>query len=457
MKRTGISILISLLLNNMVFSQEIYFNSGLEGYWTGAIIRGNSVQNMTAEIFTQGDSLVVASSIPDWTYYSPRISGIQQSGDVLRFQTYYGEATMVLDTAYMEMIGNVRTDMPNVDLHLKKSLKPVQPGIIEKDLEFDLGDVRVKGTLIIPDNDEGPFPVVVFVHGRGCSTRDWQLNRGRKLAEYGIASVAFDKRGSRRDDIECTSTTLGDHSGDVARVIDQVLPMEEIDNSRLGLIGYSAGGWVAPAATALRKGKVAYLITIVGPSTDIKEQQLDGAFYTGKQRFGTTAKGEQQVRRYTELMFATRNYEKTFKEMEELLQEAETERWINWLEDTDIPENAEGIPKLWVNRFRNYDPAEDLAAFEGPFLSVLGENDDVVPWQTQIPRFKKIFGDAGKTNYRIVVAKAAGHGMEHGPTVRTLGYNRELRARPYYYKFDRVAYGAIHEIVQFLKDYKIIE
>jgi len=101
--------------------------------------------------------------------------------------------------------------------------------------------------------------------------------------------------------------------------------------------------------------------------------------------------------------------------------------------------------------------AKYLKNYEGSFLSILGEDDYVVPCQIQIERLEALFRESGKENYRIRVLPGAGHGLEHGPRVRDLGYNRTLRTRPYYFKYDRVAYGAIEEVVDFLARYSIVD
>ena len=71
----------------------------------------------------------------------------------------------------------------------------------EKEISISIGEGKeLPGTLILPDG-EGPFPVVVFVHGSGPSDRDETINGNKPfkdlaegLAEKGIASYRYDKR-----------------------------------------------------------------------------------------------------------------------------------------------------------------------------------------------------------------------------------------------------------------------
>lgn len=79
-KIKAIFIIASFFLLNTTHAQiETTPDKSLLGYWSGAMIRsGNSVQNMTAEIYEQGDSIVIGVSIPDWAWYPPRVSKFTQ-------------------------------------------------------------------------------------------------------------------------------------------------------------------------------------------------------------------------------------------------------------------------------------------------------------------------------------------------------------------------------------------
>ncbi|MCB0550605.1 MAG: hypothetical protein KDD19_23750 [Phaeodactylibacter sp.] len=47
--------------------------------------------------------------------------------------------------------------------------------------------------------------------------------------------------------------------------------------------------------------------------------------------------------------------------------------------------------------------------------------------------------------------------MEHGHELRDLGYEERIRKWHTYFKYDRVAPGAVDEIIAFLRDYGFIE
>ena len=407
------------------------------------------MQAMEVEIYREGDSLQARVNIPDWAWYEGIVKTVKRNGQVMEFETVYGPAKMVLDTVHGEMIGTVGESNPPLNFHLKKSLRPYRPKLTMRELSIENEGATIGGTLVIPEHATKPMPCAIFVHGRGCGTRNWKLWRAKKLAEYGIATFAYDKRGSKTSGFDCATSTHDLNVSDVSKLAGLMAEQPEID--QVGLISSSAGGWIVPEVAAKSPTPIAFMVTIVGPSTSVLEQQVDGGVAFA-QRQGYSQEAIEEGKEYTKLMFTKDNQEQAYERMMQLLDSAKKKGWIDWLVDDDIPESAEAMENLWVQRF-TYDPAEDLAQFEGPFLSILGEDDYVVPYQKQIERFKEIFGKAEKTNYSVRVLSAANHGLENGPKVRSLGYVEEAKTRPYYYKYDRVVYGAFQHIVDFLGRY----
>ena len=353
------------------------------------------------------------------------------------------------------MVGTVRTASPAYQVHLKKVRRPPAPSLQIQDLTVDVGDIKLKAKLVLPDGYDRPLPCVIFVRGRGCGGRNFQLEKAKVLASYGMAALTFDKRGAEGTGFDCDQTTIDMHTNDLVKVIEKVADHEAVDADKIGLIGGSYGGWVAPRAAARCDQEVAFIVSIVGPATSVQQQQLDNAVYYTKDRLGGDTAIIRQIQEYTLLEYEEGNDEQTFQKMQILLEEADKNGWKSILAKSDIPESAADLKNLWVRRNR-YDPAADLKAFQGPFLSILGEKDRVVPWKENAEKFEALFSAAGKSNYRVVVIPGAPHWMEHSDMVRDFGRVRALRSTNFYFKFDRVVPGAMDEIVVFLRDYDFL-
>lgn len=456
MIRTALLITTFFLfyISTSLYAQQAEVLNKVDGYYEGAVIHDNSVALMTLEFKRTNDSLFAISNVKEWCYYPDFLSLVSEDSFRLKFKTYYGTAILYYDTLYSELIG--RTFLPNdtFNIHFKKIRKPVEPGLISEDFFVETADLNLAAKIFIPEKIKVPMACAIFVHGRGCATMQGYQSRAETLSKYGIATVIFDKRGSEPIGFDCDENNIELNTEDLLKVIHRVSRFKEIDEKKIGLIGYSFGGWLAPKAAAKSEIDIAFMVTVVGPATSIKEQQLDNIGYYIREEIGDRPDLIKKVREYTLLEYDQSNDQLTFEKMMKMLENAEEEGWKDVLTESDIPKSADEMGKLWVRR-NKYDPREDLKSFEAPFLSLLGENDRVVPLKENSERFVEIFGDAGKENYRIRVIPSAPHWFEHGDIQRNIRtYSGEQVT---YLKFDRVVPGAMNEIIYFLRDYDFID
>lgn len=445
-------LLLSLAIF-IVFSsqaQSLKFNSQLDGYWTGAFIRnGNSTQGFTVDFYEEQDSVRARLTMTDWAFYPPFISLVQQEGRVVKFQSEYGELVLLRDSAFAEMVGECNF----AKVHLKKGLRPPRRKFEKIDMVFDLGDISSEAVITKPLGP-GPFPTLIIVHGRGCGSKNTWSRRPEVLSQYGLAVVRFDKRGHERTGFPCNKTSIDLHAKDLALISEQVEKLPFV--SKLGLLGESAGGWTAPKAAAQTKAGIDFMITLIGPSTSIQQQQIDCSTYYVREQLKLDEQAVAEAVQYCKAQYGKGSKKKIYESLVSLLDSADAHGWRDVLEELDIPLSADKLDDLWCRR-NQYDPAKDLQAFQGPFLSVLGGNDFVVPYRENVARFQQLFEEVNKQNYRITVIPSAGHGLEHGHKNRDLGYERSIKKWYSYFKFDRVAPGALDEVISFLREYHIIE
>jgi pimeloyl-ACP methyl ester carboxylesterase len=90
----------------------------------------------------------------------------------------------------------------------------------------------------------------VLVHGSGSQSAMQYFYNGDFLAANGVATLVFDKRGSGRSEGEFTFD-FNQLARDVMAAARVLADHAAIDPDRIGLCGYSQGGWVAPLAASL--------------------------------------------------------------------------------------------------------------------------------------------------------------------------------------------------------------
>ncbi|MCL5019854.1 MAG: alpha/beta fold hydrolase [Patescibacteria group bacterium] len=110
------------------------------------------------------------------------------------------------------------------------------------EVEFKVGKDTLRGTLFIPSG-KGPFPGVIFYHGRG-STRARYLPMAETLAQKGFITLAFDFRGCGESDgkFEAQSHKMGIED---ARAGLEFLLSQNVDKKRIGIQSTSFGGYCA--------------------------------------------------------------------------------------------------------------------------------------------------------------------------------------------------------------------
>jgi dienelactone hydrolase len=105
------------------------------------------------------------------------------------------------------------------------------------------------GVLALPRTAEGPFGLVVFVHGDGPAdaTRDafyrpiWE-----SFAKAGYASLSWNKQGIDGAPGNWLNQSMQDRAAEVTAAIDWARGRSDIDPRRIGGWGISQGGWVLP-------------------------------------------------------------------------------------------------------------------------------------------------------------------------------------------------------------------
>ncbi|MFJ1843903.1 alpha/beta hydrolase family protein [Streptomyces sp. NPDC088146] len=138
--------------------------------------------------------------------------------------------------------------------------KPAGQGS-EHGVEFRSGDVTLRGTVTVPTGPTGRRPGIVLVHGAGPETRAKYQAEARAMARTGFVVLSYDKRSAGYSLTQRSYTQLADDALAGVRVLSR---RADVDPGRIGLWGFSEGGWVAPLA-ALRSTQVSYVV-LVGAS-----------------------------------------------------------------------------------------------------------------------------------------------------------------------------------------------
>ncbi|MFD8099055.1 alpha/beta hydrolase family protein [Nocardia fluminea] len=152
--------------------------------------------------------------------------------------------------------------------------------VVGNDFAIDEQRVTVPGavqplqaTLALPENGNGPYGLVVFVHGDGPAdaTRDsfyrpiWE-----SLARAGYASLSWDKPGVNGAPGNWLDQSMHDRAVETEAAIAWARSREDIDPRRIGMWGISQAGWVLPEV-ASRHPDLQFMI-LVGAAINWQRQ-----------------------------------------------------------------------------------------------------------------------------------------------------------------------------------------
>lgn len=132
--------------------------------------------------------------------------------------------------------------------------------------------LTLAGMLMLPEGD-GPFRVVVFIHGSGPSFRSnvWYLSVAKYLVDNGIAVILPDKRGCENSEGNWIGVDFKHLAGDVLAAVGYVQEQNIFDYSEIGILGMSQGGWIAPVA-ASQSVDIDFVATMSGATVTTDEQ-----------------------------------------------------------------------------------------------------------------------------------------------------------------------------------------
>jgi len=138
-------------------------------------------------------------------------------------------------------------------------------------VEYDNTDktVHLGATLTYPKT-KGPFTTVVMITGSGQQDRDETI-LGHKpfaviadyLTKHGIAVLRVDDRMKGLSKGNIVTATSADYANDVMTSINYLLTRKEIDKRKIGVMGHSEGGLIAPMIYT-KFPSLAFIISLAG-------------------------------------------------------------------------------------------------------------------------------------------------------------------------------------------------
>ncbi len=290
-----------------------------------------------------------------------------------------------------------------------------------EDVAYDnpAANLKLAGTLTLP-RAQGPVPAVVLISGSGPQNRNEELLRHQPfwvLSDYltrnGIAVLRVDDRGLGKSTGNFATATTEDFASDVLASIAYLKTRKEIDPKKLGLIGHSEGGLIAPMCAA-KSSDIAFIVMMAGPGVSGEEILYEQAALMARAD-GAPETAIALNRKTQEKIFAILKTEKDAAIAEKKLAElaaaevaAVPEAQQGALEAT-LKAQGKSVNSSWFRFFLTFDPRLVLRQVKVPVLALNGELDLQVPPKQNLPEIAKALTAGGNKNFQIVELPKLNH------------------------------------------------
>lgn len=253
------------------------------------------------------------------------------------------------------------------------------------------------GTLTMPAHaSRARVPAVILISGSGAQDRDestpalagWRPFReiADTLSRRGIAVLRLDDRGVGGSAAAAPLATLLNEADDVRDAVAWLRTRAGVDPARIGLLGHSTGGVVAPMVAA-GDPRIRAVVLVAAPASSgrqVSEYQLRSLFAEDSTR--------------------------TPAQRDSLLRVA--------LRQSDSAYDTPG----WLRQFGGYDPLPAAARVRAPALVLHGETDRQVP-AADAARLAKAMRDAGNRAVVVRTFPRMNHLLVDDPSGNPLRYH----------------------------------
>ena len=235
----------------------------------------------------------------------------------------------------------------------------------EHEIRFKSGEIDLAGTLALPSSN-GPFPAVLFITGSGPIDRNENHKKlhlnifddiSHYLAENGIASLRYDKRGTGDSQGDYWKTGFYDNSQDALAALQYLKLQNNIQKENIFILGHSEGALQAMRLTGAGT-EVAGIILLAGGAQSgeaiLKWQAIQ------------IAKGLKGINGWL-IKILRIDISKAQQKQIDKIKKSKQDYFRSQL--------VAKINAKWFREFMDYNPAEDLQRITVPVLAINGSKD----------------------------------------------------------------------------------
>jgi hypothetical protein len=392
--------------------------SDIDGAWIGSLDAGAIKLRIVFHIVNSEDGLTATMDSPDQGMKGLPATAVTRDGASLKIEAKQ------LDGAFAGKIAADRSSIDGtwtqrgVSLPLllkrvkdqaeleppKRPQNPIKPyPYHDEDISYinTAQNITLAATLTIPQG-KGPFPGVVLITGSGPQDRDETL-LGHKpflvlsdyLTRHGIAVLRADDRGTGKSRGNFETATTADFATDTEAGVAYLKTRPELNLQKIGLIGHSEGGVIAPMIAA-RDHDIAFIVMMAGtgvPGDELLVAQVRAIDEAGGKTPEEAEKDAKQEREVLNVFKADKDGATLDKDLRA--------KMAGEIPDAQIGTAIRQMTSPWFRFFTSYDPVAALRKVTCPVLAINGEKDMQVPPKQNLPAIRKALEEGGNKHFEV--------------------------------------------------------
>jgi hypothetical protein len=297
-------------------------------------------------------------------------------------------------------------------LERRRPQNPVKPyPYREEDVSYPnkSAGITLAGTLTIPPG-HGPFPAVFLITGSGAQDRDEALLGHRPflvladhLTRQGLVVLRADDRGTAKSGGVFATATTADFAIDAEAAVAYLKTRAEVNPDKIGLIGHSEGGVIAPMVAA-RNRDIAFIVLMAGSAVrgdEIVVAQTELIAEANGMPHAKAVETGERERAVLELVETEKDPAVLERELRQKLQFE--------VPEAQIGAQVKTLNSPWFRYFIEYDPAPALAEVRCAVLAISGSKDLQVPPQLNVPVIRKALLAGGNKDFEVVELPGLNH------------------------------------------------
>lgn len=435
-------VLSFLLIGIFGYSQNI------SGTWNGALQISGQELPLVFHIENEAGLLVTTMDSPlqnafglkvEKTSFEESILSLNISAINASYKGTLKEGQEIIEGEFTQNGMNFKLDLTREPVTESKEPQKIEPdpSFTEEEVKFKNNQIELAGTLTYPKTGSN-FPAVILIHGSGPNNRNQELfghqmfkDIASDLTKSGIAVLRYDKRGIGQSTGSFEKAILKDFASDVAAALAFLKSHSKIDSTKIGLLGHSEGGMIAPMV-ATKHPEISFVILLAGPgvsgadvlllqqklissSMGLSEEYIQDNYIVNKEAY-TLIEEHQQAPDLKEIL--ENHFEKAIEQHPILLE-------LSGIKKEDyLKEATHSYMNPWMQSFLVYNPSADLQKLKMPVLALNGSKDLQVDANQNLKAIEKALQKGGNTAYQIKEIEGVNHLFQEADTGSPLEYGQ---------------------------------